>query len=71
MTTSDSASSREVPAGSSAGGPEGEVPERTVPTPAEQPRLHRNDHGILRPPALGEWTPVLSVSVVVPAHGHP
>ncbi|MFD3684365.1 glycosyltransferase family 2 protein, partial [Nocardiopsis sp. NPDC058631] len=36
-----------------------------------QPRVPRNDHGILRPPALGEWTPVLSVSVVVPAHGHP
>jgi len=36
-----------------------------------QPRVRRNDHGILRPPALGEWAPTMSVSVVVPAHGHP
>nr|WP_223830502.1 glycosyltransferase family 2 protein [Nocardiopsis quinghaiensis] len=35
------------------------------------PRLWRNDYSVLRPPPLGEWTPALSVSVVVPAHGHP
>ena len=71
MTTSDSASSREVPADGSVGGPEGEVPERTSSTPAAQPRLHRNDYSPLGVPALGEWTPTMSVSVVVPAHGHP
>ena len=37
----------------------------------EQPRLTRNDYSPLEPPALGEWTPALSVSVVIPAHGHP
>jgi glycosyltransferase involved in cell wall biosynthesis len=37
----------------------------------EQPRLTRNDYSPLEPPALGEWTPTLSVSVVIPAHGHP
>ncbi|MEU3016668.1 glycosyltransferase family A protein [Nocardiopsis sp. NPDC007018] len=36
-----------------------------------QPRLRRNDYAPLTPPALGEWTPTLSVSVVIPAHGHP
>ena len=34
-----------------------------------QPRIHRNDYTVLPIPALGEWTPTLSVSVVVPAHG--
>ncbi|KOX24156.1 glycosyltransferase family 2 protein [Nocardiopsis sp. NRRL B-16309] len=37
----------------------------------EQPRLTRNDYSPLEPPALGEWTPTLSVSVVIPAHGQP
>nr|WP_235006575.1 glycosyltransferase family A protein [Nocardiopsis sp. JB363] len=36
---------------------------------SEQPRLHRNDYSVLTPPPLGEWTPTLSVSVVIPAHG--
>ncbi len=36
-----------------------------------QPRLRRNDYAPLSPPPLGEWTPTLSVSVVIPAHGHP
>ena len=36
-----------------------------------QPRLRRNDYAPLTPPPLGEWTPTLSVSVVIPAHGHP
>ncbi len=38
---------------------------------AYQPRVRRNEYGPLAPPALGEWTPSLSVSVVVPAHGQP
>ncbi|WP_219464912.1 glycosyltransferase family 2 protein [Nonomuraea rhizosphaerae] len=32
------------------------------------PRIRRNDYGVLEPPALGEWTPELTVTVVVPAH---
>jgi GT2 family glycosyltransferase len=36
-----------------------------------QPRLRRNDYAPLSPPPLGGWAPVLSVSVVIPAHGHP
>ncbi|OOC52921.1 glycosyl transferase family 2 [Nocardiopsis sinuspersici] len=35
------------------------------------PLLWRNDYSVLQPPPLGEWTPTLSVSVVIPAHGHP
>ncbi|GAA2865921.1 hypothetical protein GCM10010517_25310 [Streptosporangium fragile] len=31
------------------------------------PRIPGNDFGVLAPPALGEWEPRLSVSVVVPA----
>ncbi|MEV2275213.1 glycosyltransferase [Nocardiopsis sp. NPDC049922] len=38
---------------------------------ANQPRLTRNDYSPLEPPALGAWTPTLSVSVVIPAHGNP
>lgn len=38
---------------------------------SDQPRARRNDHAVLQPPAVGEWTPTLSVSVVIPAHGHP
>lgn len=34
----------------------------------EQPRVVANDWRILTPPALGDWTPRLSVAVVVPAH---
>ncbi len=33
-----------------------------------QPRLRANDWGPLAPPALGDWTPSLSVSVVIPAY---
>ncbi|WP_444962906.1 glycosyltransferase [Nocardiopsis sp. M1B1] len=36
----------------------------------DQPRARRNDYSVLQPPAIGEWTPTLSVSVVIPAHGH-
>ena len=36
-----------------------------------QPRIHRNDYTGLSVPGLGEWTPTLSVSVVIPAHGGP
>ncbi|SHI80602.1 Glycosyl transferase family 2 [Nocardiopsis flavescens] len=38
---------------------------------ADQPRVRRNEYGLLDPPAPGEWEPSLSVSVVVPAHGQP
>lgn len=37
---------------------------------SRQPRLARNDYGPLAPPVPGEWEPTLSVSVVIPAHGH-
>ena len=36
--------------------------------PPAQPRIHRNDYAVLDVPDLGEWTPTLSVSVVIPAH---
>ncbi|WP_431872449.1 glycosyltransferase [Nocardiopsis eucommiae] len=36
-----------------------------------QPLLRRNDYAPLAPPPVGEWTPTLSVSVVIPAHGQP
>ncbi|MFY7067388.1 glycosyltransferase [Nocardiopsis changdeensis] len=36
---------------------------------APRPVVRRNDHTVLDPPALGEWSPVLGVSVVVPAFG--
>ncbi|MFE9242341.1 glycosyltransferase [Nocardiopsis sp. NPDC006938] len=39
--------------------------------PQGQPLVFRNDYAPLTPPVLGEWTPTLSVSVVIPAHGHP
>ncbi|WP_307851110.1 glycosyltransferase [Nocardiopsis sp. MG754419] len=44
----------------------GDAPPR--PGSPEQPRIHRNDYTALRVPDLGEWTPTLSVSVVIPAH---
>ena len=50
---------------------------RVVPLPqgvvdlSAQPRVHRNDYTGLSVPGLGEWTPTLSVSVVIPAHGGP
>ena len=34
-----------------------------------QPRVHRNDYSVVDVPELGEWTPKLSVSVVIPAYG--
>ncbi|MFV2194599.1 glycosyltransferase [Nocardiopsis sp. LOL_012] len=37
---------------------------------AGQPWVRGNDYSVLEPPVLGGWTPVLSVSVVIPAHGH-
>ncbi|WP_285733660.1 glycosyltransferase family 2 protein [Nocardiopsis sp. ATB16-24] len=37
----------------------------------DQPHARRNDYSVLCPPPLGAWEPTLSVSVVVPAHGHP
>lgn len=33
-----------------------------------QPRVRANDWSTLTPPALGRWTPTLSVSVVIPAY---
>lgn len=35
---------------------------------SEQPRVCRNDWGALVPPALGQWEPTLSVTVVIPAY---
>lgn len=32
-------------------------------------RVHRNDYDVLAPPALGEWIPSLTVSVIIPAFG--
>jgi glycosyltransferase involved in cell wall biosynthesis len=37
-------------------------------TPVRQPRLRANDWTPLSVPSLGEWTPRLSVSVVIPAY---
>ncbi|MEE2055897.1 glycosyltransferase, partial [Nocardiopsis umidischolae] len=47
------------------------MPPRQEADFTRQPRVLRNDHGVLVPPVLGGWEPTLSVSVVVPAHGHP
>ncbi|MCC5581594.1 glycosyltransferase family 2 protein [Microtetraspora sp. AC03309] len=39
-------------------------------SPTRQPRIPANDHGVIEGvPALGEWTPRLSVSVVIPTSG--
>lgn len=35
-----------------------------------RPRIRHNDHSPLVPPPVGEWTPELPASVVIPAHGH-
>ncbi|WP_433499676.1 glycosyltransferase [Sphaerimonospora sp. CA-214678] len=40
-----------------------------IPPAPATPRIPRNDYGVLgAPPALGAWTPELSVSVVIPAY---
>jgi GT2 family glycosyltransferase len=41
------------------------------PAPARpfSPRVRHNDHTVLEVPGLGEWSPRLSVSVLVPAYG--
>ncbi len=36
--------------------------------PSARPRIRENDYGILQPPAVGQWEPALSVSVVLPAY---
>ncbi|MBB6351122.1 GT2 family glycosyltransferase [Nonomuraea muscovyensis] len=36
-----------------------------------RPAMTQNDFSPLQPPELGTWSPALSVSVVVPAHGGP
>ena len=48
------------------GGPREECP---LADPGPGPLIRRNDYSVLDPPSLGGWDPVLSVSVVVPAHG--
>ncbi|GAA3835984.1 hypothetical protein GCM10022226_67190 [Sphaerisporangium flaviroseum] len=35
----------------------------------DRPRIRHNDYSPLVPPPLGEWTPELPVSVVIPAYG--
>ncbi|WP_250562029.1 glycosyltransferase [Sphaerisporangium fuscum] len=49
------------------------TPEWPEPVPAagggRRPRIRHNDYSPLVPPPLGEWTPALTVSVVIPAHG--
>jgi GT2 family glycosyltransferase len=35
----------------------------------DQPPIRHNDYSPLDPPALGEWDPELSVSVIIPAYG--
>ncbi|MEU8267719.1 glycosyltransferase, partial [Sphaerisporangium sp. NPDC049002] len=35
----------------------------------DRPVIRHNDYSTLVPPPLGEWTPGLPVSVVIPAHG--
>lgn len=37
---------------------------------APRPALCRNDYSPLQPPPVGRWEPTLTVSVVIPAHGH-
>ncbi|MFY7068493.1 glycosyltransferase family 2 protein [Nocardiopsis changdeensis] len=55
--------------------PAAETAPRTLPRGeadfSGQPRLVRNDYAPLTPAPLGAWTPTLSVSVVIPSHGHP
>ena len=36
-----------------------------------RPAMTQNDYSPLTPPELGTWSPALSVSVVIPAHGGP
>lgn len=36
-----------------------------------RPAMRQNDYSPLTPPELGAWSPSLSVSVVIPAHGGP
>jgi GT2 family glycosyltransferase len=35
-----------------------------------QPRIRHNDYSALEVPPLGDWDPVLGVSIVIPAYGH-
>jgi cellulose synthase/poly-beta-1,6-N-acetylglucosamine synthase-like glycosyltransferase len=35
-----------------------------------QPRIRHNDYTALEAPPLGDWDPVLGVSIVIPAYGH-
>src|SRR4051812_26124971 len=49
----------------------GKVPGRGVTTMNARPAKTQNDYSPLSPPELGTWSPALSVSVVIPAHGGP
>ena len=64
MTTADNTSAYDET------GPD-PLPAAVAPDDASpgRPRIHRNDYTVLNVPELGEWTPTLSVSVVIPAHG--
>ena len=64
MTTADNTSAYDET------GPE-PLPAAVAPDDASpgRPRIHRNDYTVLNVPELGEWTPTLSVSVVIPAYG--
>jgi len=44
---------------------------RGSPTMNARPALPQNDYSALTPPELSAWSPALSVSVVIPAHGGP
>ena len=44
---------------------------RGVITMNARPAMTQNDYSPLTPPELGDWSPALSVSVVIPAHGGP
>ncbi|MGH8795022.1 MAG: hypothetical protein ACRDXX_20570, partial [Stackebrandtia sp.] len=36
----------------------------------DQPWVRGNDYSVVAVPALGDWTPTLSVSILIPAHNH-
>ena len=39
-------------------------------TEIPRPIVCRNDYSSITVPAIGDWTPTLSVSILIPAHGH-
>ncbi|WP_344733245.1 glycosyltransferase family 2 protein, partial [Spinactinospora alkalitolerans] len=46
-----------------------DVASHRIRTERADVRIFRNEWGALTPPALGEWTPELTVSVIIAAHG--